>query len=160
MPRAAIHRAEMGDAPAIAGLHALLFDPPWDAAAVASLMAPPAGLALVAISAPPSPQDGAQWNRIAGFVLARVAADEAEILSVAVAAGMQRQGIARQLLEQAMRELDARGARRLFLEVAADNAPALTLYAGLCLVEVGRRSGYYARPGTTAVDALVLARDL
>lgn len=160
MPSATIRQAVANDAGSIADLHRKLFNPPWDETSVGALMAPPTGLALVARSTPPSSQRDPQSHEIAGFVLARVAAGEAEILSIAVAPGLQGRGLGRQLVEQAIRDLHARGARRLFLEVAADNAPALALYTKLGLVEIGRRRGYYDRPGIVAADALLLACDL
>ena len=51
-------------------------------------------------------------------------------------------------------------AKRIFLEVAEDNAPAVALYRKLNFVEVGRRKRYYERPGGEAVDALTLVLTL
>jgi ribosomal-protein-alanine N-acetyltransferase len=50
-----------------------------------------------------------------------------------------------------------RGVRRLVLEVARNNHPALALYAREGFVEIGVRSGYYRQAGGL-VDAIVLAR--
>ena len=91
-----------------------------------------------------------------GFVLFRVAADEAEILTVAVRPERQRRGAGRALLEMAARSATAAGASALFLEVAEGNAPAEHLYASLGFEEVGRRPRYY-RGGAAA---RVLRRDL
>lgn len=151
---AVIAAATPGDAGAIADLHGTLFDPAWDATSIDRLMAPPAGLALVARR-----MEGIGLP-VAGFVLARVAADEAEILSLAVAPAERRRGLARRLLDTAMRTLAARGATRLFLEVAADNGAALALYGGLAFREVGRRRQYYRRRDGAAADAIVLSRSL
>lgn len=155
MTGASIVPAGPDDAQAIAGLHRRLFDPPWDAASVAALMAPPAGVALAAWG-----RDACGTPVLAGFVLARVAADEAEILSLGVAPEMQGRGLARRLVCEVQRRLAERGARSLFLEVAADNIPALALYRRLGLGESGRRRGYYARSGAAAADALVLSKSL
>lgn len=87
-----------------------------------------------------------------GFVLARVAADEAEILTLAVMPDCQRRGYAEGLLARAMLEAAQRGARSLVLEVAVDNAPARALYAKGGFVEVGRRRAYYP----SGQDALIL----
>jgi len=87
-----------------------------------------------------------------GMVLARVAADEAEILTLAVDPGRRRLGLGRRLLEQAMRTARERGAACMLLEVGEANAAARALYAGLGFVEVGRRRRYY-RDGS---DALIL----
>jgi [ribosomal protein S18]-alanine N-acetyltransferase len=87
-----------------------------------------------------------------GMVLARVAADEAEVLTLAVLPGRRREGLGRALLRRAMQTAAERGARAMFLEVGEANQGALVLYAGAGFVEVGRRARYY-RDGS---DALVL----
>ncbi len=92
----------------------------------------------------------------AGFVLARVAADEAEILTLAVVPTARRAGLGSCLVAQAMAGARARGALALFLEVSDRNAPARALYAACGFTEVGRRRRYYA----DGADALVLRRAL
>ncbi len=87
-----------------------------------------------------------------GMVLARVAADEAEVLTLAVVPEMRRQGIAAALLRTALAEATARGARVAFLEVAVGNHAAQVLYAGAGFAEAGRRRRYYA----DGSDAIVL----
>ena len=91
-----------------------------------------------------------------GMVLARVAADEAEILTIAVLPEARRRGLGRALLEATATEAAARGAVALFLEVSAENVPARALYAGHGFVPVGQRRGYYA----DGADALVMRREL
>lgn len=93
---------------------------------------------------------------LGGLVLARVAADEAEILSLAVAPALRGQGLGRALLEQAAATAAGCGAAAMFLEVSATNAAARRLYAAAGFAEVGRRARYY-RGGA---DALVLRRAL
>lgn len=90
------------------------------------------------------------------MVMARVAAEEAEILTLAVLPGQRRQGLARTLLEEAARQCEALGAATLFLEVATRNQAARALYAAQGFEEIGRRRGYYA----DGDDALVLRRTL
>ncbi len=128
----------------MAAIHAGCFPPDarWDAAALASLAAQPGAFALI-------DPDG-------GFVLGRVAGDEAEILMLAVLPERRRQGRARALLRAAMRQGAGAGARALFLEVAQANGAALALYAGEGFRPVGHRPAYYAGGG----DALVLRRAL
>ena len=87
-----------------------------------------------------------------GFVLFRVAADEAEILTLAVRPDQRRRGIGRALLDAAAESAARSGARSLFLEVAEDNEPASRLYTSAGFQEVGRRPRYY--PGGR--NALVL----
>jgi ribosomal-protein-alanine N-acetyltransferase len=138
------------DAPALAALHRTGFDQEWSAGGMIGLLAQPGTFAFLA------ELEGAPC----GFVLARVAADEAEILSVAVAPAARRRGAGRKLLEAAMAEAARRAVSRLFLEVAVDNRAALGLYAALGFIETGRRKAYYAREKGPAADALVLKRDL
>lgn len=91
-----------------------------------------------------------------GFVLARQAVDQAEILMLAVLPEARRLGLGRALLDAAVQHAAARGASALFLEVACGNAAARALYAGAGFAEVGRRRAYYPDGG----DALVLRRGL
>jgi [ribosomal protein S18]-alanine N-acetyltransferase len=93
---------------------------------------------------------------LVGFIMSRVAADEAEILSVAVAPARRGRGLSRPLLDFHLRSLAGRGAHAVFLEVDEHNEPARRLYAAAGFHEVGRRPSYYE--GGAA--ALVLRRDL
>jgi ribosomal-protein-alanine N-acetyltransferase len=94
-----------------------------------------------------------------GFALIRVSADEAELLTIAVHPAAQRRGLGRALLLDCGRRALEFGAATLFLEVAADNAPAQALYARSGFTQVGRRPRYYRRGGG-ACDALILRREL
>lgn len=91
-----------------------------------------------------------------GVILVRVTADEAEILTVAVAPDAQGRGLGRALLEHAMHEAAGRGATSMVLEVSTANAPALALYAAAGFETVGRRSRYYP----DGADALIQRRML
>ena len=85
-----------------------------------------------------------------GFLLGRCIADEAELLTLAVDPALRRQGIARRLLARFAATSEERGAHLAHLEVAADNAAALRLYAGDGWEICGCRRNYYA-PGRDAV---------
>jgi len=91
-----------------------------------------------------------------GMILARVAADELEVLALAVAPAARRRGLGRALLAAALGWGVAQGATAAFLEVAEDNAAARALYAAAGFAVVGRRRRYYA----SGADALVLRRPL
>jgi ribosomal-protein-alanine N-acetyltransferase len=95
-----------------------------------------------------------------GFILSRLAAGEAEILSVAVASARRGRGLARALLNLHLRRLAGLGANAVFLEVDEDNEPARRLYRRAGFREVGRRAGYYQQGRDHAATALVLRRDL
>lgn len=94
------------------------------------------------------------------FVLARLVAGEAEILTIAVDPAHRRRGFARRLMEDVMRRLYHDRAEALFLEVDAGNAPALGLYRGLRFRQVGERKGYYAHGSVPGAAALVMRADL
>jgi len=96
----------------------------------------------------------------AGFALYRVAADEAELLTVAVRPDARRAGVGSGLVAACEAGARQAAAARMFLEVAEDNHPARTLYAGAGYREVGRRKGYYLLPGGSRSDALVLEKRL
>jgi [ribosomal protein S18]-alanine N-acetyltransferase len=93
---------------------------------------------------------------VAGYVVALDAADEGEILNLAVAPGGRRRGLGRALVLEVLDALAGRGVRRVYLEVRESNAPARALYAAHGFTEVGRRKQYYRRP---VEDAIVLRRD-
>ncbi len=80
---------------------------------------------------------------LVGFILSRLVLDEAEILSVAVAASRRGRGLARRLLDLHLRRLAGLGARTVFLEVDEGNVPARRLYRRAGFRDVGRREGYY-----------------
>lgn len=95
-----------------------------------------------------------------GFALCRIAADEAELLTLAVRADRRRQGAGAALLRLVIALVRERGARRLFLEVGADNLAALHLYRQAGFEAVGRRPAYYSRPGGKVADAIVMRLDI
>ena len=134
------------DAPErLATLHATAFETPWDASVFSSLLT----------------QDGVFALEVAdGFILLRVVADEAEILTLAVRPQARHGGLATALVRQGAAAATEHGATRLLLEVAQDNGAARALYARAGFTQAGRRIGYYARAGGSRADALILARDL
>lgn len=127
----------------LAFLHAVCFSRPraWSAAEFTGLLGSP-GVFLCGAAA--------------GFVMGRVVADEAEVLTLAVAPPARRAGTGRALLAAFEAAALARGAMAAFLEVAADNRAALALYDRAGYVSVGRRRGYFG-PG---LDGLVLRKSL
>jgi ribosomal-protein-alanine N-acetyltransferase len=91
-----------------------------------------------------------------GMILARVALDEAEILTLAVAPAARRTGIGRLLLQAAARTAAEAGASAMFLEVSVKNPPAIELYTTSGFKQAGRRPNYYS----DSSDALVMRLDL
>lgn len=136
----------------IAALHARLFDAPWDAGSITRSIEHPASSSFIAQIREP--------RALAGFVIGRIAADEAEILSIGVAPEWQRRGIGRHMAEGLVRAARRAEVRRVFLEVAVDNAAAVALYESLGFKVVGARKAYYQRAGGENVDAVIFALDL
>lgn len=91
-----------------------------------------------------------------GFALWRRAADEAELLTLAVSPTHRRCGVGRSLVEEVVRCAREAGAADLFLEVGTDNRAASALYDKLGFVVVGNRAGYYRRAAGPAADAAVM----
>jgi [ribosomal protein S18]-alanine N-acetyltransferase len=95
-------------------------------------------------------------DQVIGYAgLALTPPTEAWVQNIAVRREAQRRGVGRALLEALLAYAAERGARRVMLEVAADNAPAQRLYAAYGFQPVGLRRGYY-QPSNT--DAVVMMR--
>ena len=95
-----------------------------------------------------------------GLCAARFAADEGEIINLAVVPEARRNGLGRDLLAAAEALAIELGVRQMILEVALDNIAARQLYARSGYGMVGRRRGYYKRPEGSHMDALILAKAL
>jgi ribosomal-protein-alanine N-acetyltransferase len=143
-----LSEAGLRDAVAIAQLHAASFHRGWSDTEIERLLLDRHVLAHRAIGG----------RSLAGFILSRMVTDEAEILSVAVAARWRGRGLARRLLDLHLRRLAGLGTRSVFLEVEEGNEPALRLYRRAGFRQVGRREGYYEESRGAA--ALILRRDL
>lgn len=135
------------DPATMAAVHAAAYrlDRPWTLAEFQSLTASPHVFAL---------------GDARAFVLARVIADEAEVLTIATHPDHRRKGLARALLGRFHEAARLRGATGAFLEVAADNAAALALYLSEGYRQSGQRRAYYHRAEGPAADALLLVRAL
>ena len=92
----------------------------------------------------------------AGFALCRIAADEAELLTIAVRPAWRRRGLGRRLIAAIIDHARGAGARALYLEVGVDNPPAQNLYEAQGFSVVGSRPGYYRRGQAPAADGLVM----
>jgi ribosomal-protein-alanine N-acetyltransferase len=142
-------RAE-ADVALLAAIHAACFDDAWTEDAFTSLLASPGCFALVAQLAG---DDGPP----AGMILARVAGEDCEIITIGVRPPARRRGIATLLLDHTVPRALGLGATRQVLEVGVENGPARGLYASLGFAECGKRRGYY---GAAGGDAVILARDI
>ena len=142
----AFAEARPADAGAIAAIHAASFQRGWGEDEIHRLL----------IERNVVAHRAASGRSMIGFILSRIAAGEAEILSVAIAPAWRGRALARPLLDLHLRRLAGLGVRSVFLEVGKANAPARALYKRAGFYEVGQRQGYY-RDGA---PALVLRRDL
>lgn len=99
-------------------------------------------------------------RKVIGFAVSRMAADEAEILSIAVDADHRGKGLSKNLLLTHLGHLAGHGIRSIFLEVEENNAPARRLYDWAGFGVVGRRERYYKQPDGEQLNALLMRRDL
>jgi tRNA threonylcarbamoyladenosine biosynthesis protein TsaB len=136
----------------LAALHAEAFagqsEELWTEKSLRELLAMPGALALLAM----------QGGEPVGFILLRQAADEAEIITLAVQPQQRRLGVARRLLTVGLAKITGRGAQQCFLEVADTNVAARGLYASAGFVEVGRRPGYYRDATGGQRDAILMRK--
>ena len=154
-PEFEIVAMDADDCHAVALLHGERFARPWGDGEFHSLLSQENVFGFVAR------QTNAFLKKpLPGFVLARQAAGEAEILTVAVQAKSARSGLGWRLMQAAMREAHARGGESMFLEVDNGNAAALGLYRKLGFEQVGERRGYYKNEKGVTSAALVMKRVL
>ena len=128
---------------AVAELEKQNFSEPWPEIAVRSELTNKLSLWLVAL------EDG----EVVGYVGSQTVLQEADMMNIAVADSHRRRGIARMLVEELIRQLDA---YQLTLEVRASNVPAIALYENLGFTQVGLRKNYYHKPKE---DALILRKE-
>lgn len=150
MPADALRALGALDLDLAARLHGIAFAPlgerAWSRQEIAELLATPGVKGLV----------HEQGGEPAGFALWRVAADEAELLTIAVAPECRRRGMGRALLAAVLAAAREEGVAHLLLEVGEDNQPARALYEVAGFATVGRRAAYYERGANRRADALVM----
>jgi ribosomal-protein-alanine N-acetyltransferase len=146
--------AAADDLDVLHGIERASFSDPWSRGAFAQALAAPEVRILVATAAT-EPVVGDGRAPVLGYLVLRVAADEAEILNVAVTPAARGTGVGRALVRHGLHVAAEAGALATFLEVRPSNAPALALYASFGFVTVGQRRRYYRTP---VEDALVLRR--
>ena len=128
---------------AVAELEKQNFSEPWPDIAVRGELTNKLALWLVAL----------ENGEVVGYVGSQTVLQEADMMNIAVADSHRRRGIAKMLVEELIRQLDA---YQLTLEVRASNAPAISLYEALGFLQVGLRKNYYRKPKE---DALILRKE-
>ena len=150
--RPAIEHLRIEHAAECARMHAEFFAHPWSVSEFESMIASPNVFGAAAVDP--------AGRKPSGFILTRQAADEAEILTIAVDRALQKKGVGRELLEYQIAELRRNGVHKLFLEVDEGNKAARALYDRLRFVQVGTRPGYYRSASGAPANALILSCDL
>jgi [ribosomal protein S18]-alanine N-acetyltransferase len=145
----AIEPATLRDAPKLAQLHGASFHRGWGEGEFEQMLAERNTLV----------HRLRQGRKTIGFAVSRMAADEAEILSIAVEPKHRGRGLSRNLLLTHLGHLAGRGVRTVFLEVEENNQPACRLYNRAGFAVTGRRERYYRQDGQQ-LNALIMRRDL
>lgn len=145
---------EPEDSAQAADVHAAGFARAWSADEIDALISQSNVYGFVARSA------SAGRSQIAGFVLARFAADEAEVLTVAVRERFRKRGLGWRLMLAAIGQMRLCGAETMFLEVDEKNAAGVGLYRRLGFHQVAERSAYYKQADGRRSAALVMRLDL
>ena len=140
------------DCEVMARLHGEGFSRPWTDGEFRSLLAQGPVFGFIA-----RPQGSGA--KPAGFILSRLVAGEAEILTVVVSRSARRAGVGHRLVSAVLQRLHHVRAESIFLEVDESNAAAIGLYKRFGFAEVARRPSYYDTP-TGKSAALVMRLDL
>ena len=98
-------------------------------------------------------------GEVRGYAILMPLVDEAELLTIGVAAAQQRKGLGRTMLREMLQLARDEKMKRMFLEVRPSNEAAIALYRSAGFAEVGVRRGYY-QDASGSEDALVMACDL
>jgi len=130
----------------VAALEAICFSDPWSEASVASELANPLSLWIVAV----------EGSAVLGYVGSQSVMGEADMMNLAVSPENRKRGIGAQLVQTLIARLQEIGVHSLALEVRQSNDAAISLYGRLGFVQIGRRPGYYRHPKE---DALILRKE-
>lgn len=144
LPVSFVRMARSADVERVAAIEKASFSDPWPKAAFGRLAGDSVAIFLVG---------GTSDAGVDGYTVAFAAADEGEVLNVAVSSDARRTGLGGRLLDAVLLELRARGVRAAFLEVRESNSSARGLYESRGFGQVARRRNYYVNP---AEDALVM----
>jgi ribosomal-protein-alanine N-acetyltransferase len=136
------------DLDAVVALEAASFSNPWTRAMLERELEPPTAARVYVLRLP--------GVRVAAFCSCWVVGGELHVNTIAVDAGLRRQGLGNALMRHVLREVEDEGVTRATLEVRPSNVPALRLYERLGFAVAAVRPRYYTHPEE---DALILWRD-
>lgn len=134
------------DLPGVAALHSICFEESWHTELLGKILSVPGTFGLFCRTC----------GKISGFIICRTSEQEGEILSLAVAPTVRRNGLARALLDATKAHAMTKEIEALFLEVAEDNMAARRLYENSGFEIVGHRLHYYRRRYGPRIHALTL----
>lgn len=140
-----IKKMQERDLDAVAAIEQEIFSMPWSRQGFADVLYREDVLFLIA----------EKKNQVLGYVGIYLTEDEGEITNVAVTSQARRQGIARQLLQELIRQLEDQNIYRIVLEVRVSNEPAIRLYEEFGFENAGKRKNFYEKP---TEDAYVMVR--
>lgn len=154
-PPRIISPVEARDWADVADIHQASFSTGWTADEHAALAAQPGVTTLVSRRG-----NAFGSGRPVGFITFREAADEAELITLAVKPRHRRGGVGRSLVDAMLRQLYANRVASVFLEVGPENEDALSLYRRVGFRKVGERPSYYAHRAGPAKHALIMRLDM
>ena len=143
------------DIESIAEIHASSFSALWSEDEIAALLSQDQVDSLI-VRQP----NILKQRKILGFVICRKAADEAEILTIAVQPRQRKKGFGRMLVEALIRKLYRDGIKKLFLEVDDQNDGAVKLYQNIGFTKVGTREQYYTKASNNTGNAVIMRYDI
>ena len=147
---AKIIEASICHAEVIAVLHKACFREIWNERSIAEILKMAGAIGLLI---------GANKRGPQGFILLRVAAEEAEIISIGVAPEARKNGLASILLLESIKRAVMSNAIKMLFEVAEDNNAARAFYEKFGFQIIGRRPGYYRR-SLKKQDALIYSLNI
>lgn len=131
-----IRKMQEKDIEQVSRIEKLCFSVPWSAKAFEEAIKNPDALYLTAL----------EDEEVLGYCGAYVVLDEADINQVAVRENFRRQGIAKKLLEELLRQLEMQDIKAVTLEVRKSNLAAVSLYESFGFVLEGQRKNFYEKP--------------
>ena len=145
--RLRIRRMALADLdPVIELARSLKAAPHWPRSAYLAALDPEAAPPRIALVA-----EDEETGVVQGFAVTSLLPPQAELETIAVAAEVQRRGLARRIFFAVADELRTARVTEVLVEVRASNSPALAFYRAQGFAMTGRRPGYYADPIEDAV---------
>lgn len=148
MPPVSLRPLAAADLGRVAEIEREIFPDPWSRRSFAAMLRQAHIHAIAAFD---------EKGALVGYAFGSLAADEGEILNLAVTPDRRGQGTGRALVEALLDHLKKGGATQAFLEVRRSNDAAIGLYRAAGFQPLGVRPAYYDSPRE---DALTMALEL